>query len=476
MKLKKILILILLSACQINSTPYLRAPSSEHVDVSEEMRQFLTWEAEHNKVEINHPQYGSRPATFTQQVYDLPHVDIEITAPSDLYTISDHENWMRGPDGQKGPHALIIDRSENLPPDLRQYFFIEDGDKKFVRYYFHPLDTHFRPQALAYFDQHTIPYNEGTQLKAYSTASRSLIAFDPENGRSFSLKTSTNTTSQGAGVGELRPLPTRFAHAVRRLSDAMNESSGHLRHLDVAYEPLSVGFPQIDQAMSLRLMEKVSNGEVTQMSGFVFNDTEEAQRLALRAGRTFDEFWEEAFLIKGRGMAELALELGFWSLSNHAQNFRWELTPEGQLTGRVIYLDISDGKPIKEILEARGHNRLLQEWVLNTDRVNSPLERGVNFSNFYRGDFGSVPQKYHDLIARGIAQRSAEILGVSENQILTAMIPEYWNGNQNLRMGWKLNTNAPGIAEAYTRHLATLRESASRQKSCAQMLTQLASP
>lgn len=437
------------------------------------MRQFLIWEAEHNKVEINHPQYGSRPATFVQKVYDLAHIDIEMKADSVLYTISDHENWLRGPGGLKGPHALIVDRAAYLPADIRPYFFIKQGEKKFVRYYFHPLDTHFRPQALAYLNKHGISYSEGSQLKAYSTASRSLIAFDPRTGRSFSLKTSTNTTSQGSGVGELRPLPTRFAHSVRRLSDIMMERSFFLRHLDVAFEPLSIGLPIIDQAMSVRLMEGVSKGEVTQMSGFVFNDTEEAQRLAHRAGKSFDEFWDEAFLIKGKAMAELALELGFWSLSNHAQNFRWELTPEGQLTGRVVYLDISDGKPIKEILMAQGHADFLADWIKNTDFVNRPLESGVNFSNFFRGDFGSVPDKYHQLIAQGIAQRSADILGVSERVILQAMTAEYWNGNHNLKMGWKLNTTDPQIAPAYARYLEKLSTMRPVTKNCLDLMSEL---
>lgn len=432
-------------------------------DVSPQFRQFLKWDAENNKVKIvGQSEYGNQTTAFQQRVLDMPHVDISLEDAAKLYQIGSHDDWIRGPGGARGPNAAIVDVADYVPEDLKQYFFVEKNGKKYMRYYFHPLDDHYRPQLMEYLRANNIPHETGSVMKAYSTASRSVIAFDPKTGRGFSLKTNTNRTSQGAGPGELRPLPTRYAEVIRRLSDSLYPYRAQLRHLDIAWEPLSIGLPAVDQSISVRLMEDVNAGKVTHLSGFVFNDTEEAKRIAQRAGQTFDQFWDEAFRTKGKAMAEMALIAGFWSQSNHAQNFRWELDAAGKLTGRVVFIDISDGKPSEEIFKARGQEQFLEDWIFHTsnngipDSGNYPTRKGMYFSNFFRGDFGSVPPKYHELMRQGIAERTAELLGLDKNTILKAMRVENRNG---WSYGWSISTEDENseITKAFKRHLERIR-------------------
>lgn len=451
--------LILISCSYLPSTGRKIANDG---DLSEQFKQFLVWEAEHNKVTITHPLYGDRPATFEQVQYDIEHVDIDMSDQKKLYEVSSHDDWVRGPGGARGPNGAIVDISSYLPKDMKKYFIIKKGNKQFLRYYFHPLDTHFKPALLKYLKEKKVGHKIGSEMKGYSTASRSMVVFDPKNGRGFSLKTSTNATSQGVDGTELRPLPTRFAHVVRRLSDYFYNAKDSLRSLGVAWEPITVGFPEIDQGLSVRLMEEVDSGNKFHLSGFVFNDTEEAKRIAAEAGQSFDEFWDEAFKIKGRAMAEMALVLGFWSTSNHAQNFRWELDENGKLTGRVIYLDISDGRPLEDVFKALGNEEFLEQWKMYTEDVNNPT-KGIYFSNFFRGDFGSVPEKYHKLIQEGIIEKSSELLGLSPEDFKNSLEPQYWYGNKNLRMGWKLKENSK-ITEALKVYLGTL--SRAQNRSC----------
>ncbi|MCF8059084.1 MAG: hypothetical protein K9K67_07295 [Bacteriovoracaceae bacterium] len=366
------------------------------------MEQFLDVESQHNP--------GKKK--FTQKPLDLSYVEIEM---GKMYPVDNHDQWFRGNQGTQGPNGFIFDEANYLPEDIRSYFFEERSGKKYVKFYFHPYDQSQSVELLNYLKTNEIPFtfHESGELKAYSTASKSLIAYDRNTGRSFSLKTSTDGTVQGAGSFEKRPYPTRWSYMVGLLSDTFRKQKGNLKSLDVGWEPLVTGIPAVDQSNSVRLMEGVSEGKTAQISGFVFNDRSEAEKIAARAGMTYDKFWKEAFKIKGRAMAEMGLYLGFLVTSNHAQNFRWELDGEGKLTGKVIFIDLSDGRPLRAIHEAVQNTDLIENWerYVNTGYNKISDDRSIYFSNFFRGDHNSnIPQKWHGIMREGVVERTAEIL------------------------------------------------------------------
>jgi hypothetical protein len=422
------------------------------------MEQFLDWEANHNLGKTRYPIH----------VMDLPHVDIPLDAPQ-LYQINSHYDWMYGVGGKKGVDAVIFDEAHNLDPKIRSYFLIKKNGKNYYRYYTSPFDNYFLDELKTYLAKLNVPFEEGAELKAYPTSSRSVIAFDAKTGKSFSLKTSTRSTSQGANDFEVRPLPTRFSEAVRRLSDYFDQMLPQLKHLDVALEPFSMGIPALDQSLSVRLMEGVSEGKVQQMSGFVFVDTAEARAVANRAGKTFDEFWDEAFHIKGKAMAELALVLGFQTTSNHAQNFRWELDTNGKLTGRAVYLDLSDGRPNQAIFEANGQQELLMKWEKVVGDTN-PVNKGhIGIPYFFRGDHGTeaVPEKYFRQTFAGVLERLSELTGASQKNLEKAIRPIH---AYERRHGWYLDPEHRAIKTHMQSYFASLKAARARLTPCAQSL------
>jgi len=200
-------------------------------------------------------------------------------------------------------------------------------------------------------------------------------------------------------------------------------------------------------------MEGVSQGKNTQISGFVFNDTVEAKKIAARAGMSYEDFWTEAFKIKGRAMAEMGLYLGFLVTSNHAQNFRWELDSEGKLTGKVVFIDLSDGRPIEVIHKAQKNQQFLEKWNKYVSDSN-PVRKGntVYFSNFFRGDHNSeIDQKWHKIMREGVIERVSEILNVPNDQL--EELVEY-NSNP---VSWRINMDENDvIKKAFASHLKIL--------------------
>lgn len=410
------------------------------------MEEFLEIESLHNPGKT----------VFVQKPLELSFAEIEIG--EEMYQVDNHDQWFRGEQGAKGANGFIFDEANYLPEDIRPYFYEERQGKKFVKFYFHPYDQRQSREVLAYLRENNIPFtlHESGPLKAYSTASKSLIAYDRNTGRSFSLKTSTDGTVQGTGSFEKRPYPTRWSYMVGLLSDSFKKVSPTLKHLDIGWEPLITGIPAVDQSNSIRLMEKVSSGETTQISGFVFNDTAKAKAIALRAGMSFDEFWEEAFRIKGKAMAEMGLYLGFLVSSNHAQNFRWELDSEGRLTGKVIFIDLSDGRPIRSIQLAAGNSELIGQWERYVTDSNRIVEGDIiYFSNFFRGDHNSgIPQRWHKIMREGVVERVSEILEYDKD-ILRSII---FDGKRRSGIvSWGLDTNQDnGVKRAFANHLNRL--------------------
>ena len=423
--LKQFLVVLLGVYCVLPNSAFgdtssFPEPIAGSQDVSEAFKVFLLGDGQNNKVKVTHPHYSSKPKLFLPERMDIPHVDIDISLGSPFYRVATHLSWLSGPEGQAGPNALIVDRDQTLSEEYLKYFVIQKDGKAYIRFYLHPLDTHYEPILFKYLNEIGANYERGSELKGYNTASRSLVVYDPETGFAFSLKTNTNTTSQGDGKGELRPLPTRYAQAVREISDQFYKQKHRFKHLDIAWEPLSIGIPAIDLATSVRVMDPLNQNEEFHLSGFVYNDNEKAHEMAKKAGMSYQEFWEKAFYIKGQAMAELALIGGFWCGSNHAQNFRWVLDKNHQLLPKIVFLDISDGKPIAPIFEARGEHAFLERWKkVNSTSLNSnePIKDKIQFTNFFRGDFGTAKSEHHQAMRNGLIARASELLGVSAKEI-----------------------------------------------------------
>ncbi len=443
MKIANILLITLfltfLSGCSSFNERSI-ASEDDYEKITPQFQTFLDVESKHNPGK----------AKFDQKPLDLSFVEIEIN-DEQMYLADSHDQWMVGPQGAKGPDAFIFDHASYLPKDVKKYFYnVKDG-KKYFRFYFHPYDTSQKTNVLEYLSSKSIPHEvlESGKLKAYSTASKSLIAYDKDSGRAFSLKTSTNGTVQGTDFFESRPYPTRWSYMVRMLSDSFYRVRHKLQSVSVAFEPLATGIPSIDQSNSVRLMEDVSKGKLTHISGFVFNDLEKREELAAKAGMSVDEFWTEAFRIKGRAMAEMGLYLGILVTSNHAQNFRWEIGNDGKLTGRVVFLDLSDVSPIKNIHSALGNETFIDRWnkyVGNTNAMKT--DDRIRFSNFFRGDHNSsIEEKWHTIMGEAAIDRASEILNIDkqilEEKIVSEYSPKSWsidiNSDQRIKDAFNIH-------------------------------------
>jgi len=438
-----------IAGCSAISLSGERSPASTYEKVSDTMKEFLEIESRHNPGKT----------VFDQTPLELSFAEIEIG--EEMYQVGNHDQWFRGEQGANGANGYIFDEANYLPEDIKPYFYEERQGKKFVKFYFHPYDQRQSKEVLTYLSDNNIPFtlHESGPLKAYSTASKSLIAYDRNTGRSFSLKTSTDGTVQGTGYFEKRPYPTRWSYMVGLLSDSFKKVSPSLENLDIGWEPLITGIPAVDQSNSIRLMEKVSSGETMQVSGFVFNDNAKAKAIAERAGMSFDDFWEEAFRIKGRAMAEMGLYLGFLVSSNHAQNFRWELDNEGRLTGNIIFIDLSDGRPIRNIQMAAGNSELISQWERYVTDSNNIVEgNSVYFSNFFRGDHNSeIPQKWHKVMREGVVERVSEILEVDKETIDPLIVSG--KGRTGI-VSWGLDTDQnEDVKRAFAGHLNRLTNS-----------------
>lgn len=401
--------------------------------LSPAMKQFVLWEADSNF----NPNGSQRDAgRLSLTPYQPEYLEWELNHEK-LYQMDNYTDYMSDSLG-KGPNAVILDESASLHPNIRKHLFIKRDGKTFCRFYLSPDDKPgigYGEEIESYLKHLGVPYKRATsdELLGYRTASRSLIFFDKDTGFSFSFKPSTKQTATDY---RNRVTPMRWGHLNRRLNDYFMSMSEHLQHLKIAQEELVFGFPFTpydnkqfgDIAYQIREMDDVSLGKKVHASGFVFYNKAEAERIALSAGKSYQEFWKEAFYIKGRAMAEMAAVLGFHYTSTHAQNFRWEFNPDGSLSGKMVMLDLSDGSPIQEIFEARGQRQLLRDWKKYVSDTNPIQSRGLGFSGFVRPDY-----EFQTEMARGVEDRLRELIAIDDASLEGIMT--YYRGMLNSERG-----------------------------------------
>jgi hypothetical protein len=333
--------------------------------ISEQMQQFLTWEADHN---IRHADY----VRYTRKNFTMPYVEVEMD-PQKLYVVDDFTQWLNG--AERGPNGMALDFAPYLPADIKNFFSYEKDGKQYIRWVFNPLDTAMYKGVLRYLDERglnykfykkaaTAPGDLVSELRGFRTSSKSFIMALPGTERTFSFKTGTSTSGQGEGFN--RPNPSRWAHFNRKLSDYYYSQREQTKTLKVAWEAGALILPphtiDTDNSINIRLMEEVSEGSKYHLTGFVLKDKAELRKIARRAGVTPAEFVAQASRSFGKFLVESNLVLGFRPMSAHLQNVRFELDQDGKLTGKVIMLDLTDGGPVRGILEKNGQQQLLDQW------------------------------------------------------------------------------------------------------------------
>lgn len=407
--------------------------------------QFIDWESQHN------------PATYLSDKFDavpldIPHIEFRIDHPN-LVRVDNYMRWLYGAD--LGPHQVIVDFADYLPKEVTDSLLFTQEGHQWIRWPLSPFDTEFKTIIEQYLKDRQVPYKMTTRLKGKSTSSRSILEMDPAIGYTFSSKTSTNATAQGVAGQQYRPYPIRWGHLNRRLSDYYYTQRKRLKYLDVAWEAALIGLPPVlnsqgklvDASMTVRLMDKVAKNKVHQMSGFVLNDLVEIKRISRIAGITSEEFLFRCAKAFGGALAEMHLVLGFNVTSAHLQNIRFELDKNYLPTGRMITLDLSDGAPIRPIVEANGGAKLLAEW----DQL-TPIDNIYAHYNKTReeietlGDdrwlepFRKNPKAYA-IVAEAMADRITELTQLSPTQAR-----EMINDQDHMSISWG-GTNAEFMAK-----------------------------
>lgn len=377
--------------------------------------QFIEWESKHNPKPSVHSEVGG---TFEADEIDVPVMEFRIDHPN-LKRIDSYMQWVYGAD--LGPNLVTVDFAPYLPKEVYDSLFFEKEGEKWVRWPLSPYDTEFRPIMEQYLKDLGVPYRIVHSLRGRSTASRSILNKDPNIDYEFSSKTSTNRTSQGSGDFQYRPYPARWGHLNRKLSDYYYTQKHRLKHLDVAWEAALIALPpvknsrgkMVDAAMTVRLMDDVARNRVHHMSGFVLNHKSEVARMAKIAGISEEEFVTRCAQAFGAGLSEMHLVLGFEMRSAHLQNIRFELDKNYLPTGRIIMLDLTDGSPIRPIVEANGGAELLRDWALLTATDGSqrnPIYEFIATSGDLRWlmPFKAVPRAYNAM-AEAMGKRIQEL-------------------------------------------------------------------
>lgn len=275
------------------------------------VRQLAKWEAEANAV-------TSRPSTLLKlKNYEIPAELIE------------------------------SDVAETTPKEVQQAFFIEKDGKKFVRWIIQPEDTKWFKDVEAFIQKKTGKTPASYEhFNGYLTASRSVIAVDPDTGYSFSLKASTNQTG---GAWKDKKQDWKDGKDIRAVSDyvARLEKNLKLKTAVILQEPMAIGIADVDQSNVVRLLGEAATCDKYYLPGFSALHDKVGKEIAGKEDPV--QFWNDSYSKPlGRALAEFA---GIWGLSfdsPHSQNFLIELDKSKKPTGRIVLRDLGDVYVLKE--------------------------------------------------------------------------------------------------------------------------------
>lgn len=260
---------LLVSACAQFSRQY-----SSFDSVPNTVRQLVEWETRANAAIV-----GER----SSETFDLYHYEIPL-------------------------RLVKKDFAENLDSQVKESLvFTRDGEE-YVRWLVNPEDTKWHQQVADFLTSHGVDSELKTTLKGHLTASRSLIAFNPDNGASFSVKVSTNQTG---GNWKDKKQTWDDAKQIRKISDWINEVTHNMRTdtLIIMDEPLAMGIEELDQGLIVRSLNNVPEGEVYYLPGFSALHSTEGRRIAeLNGASDVAAFWNQHYNRPlARALAEFSL-------------------------------------------------------------------------------------------------------------------------------------------------------------------------
>ena len=299
--LKPLLITTLLfSSCSNNVIRKLTSANQTPYAVE----QLVTWETKANAVAIR-----------SSEIFNLNHYEI----PLDM---------------------LSSDFANDLSPDIRDSLIFEKNGESYVRWLINPEDTKWHLEVKKMLLESGIDSTEHSYLKGYLTASRSMIAFNPENGAAFSVKVSTNNTG---GNWKDKKQTWDDANQIRKISDWVKDTLKKMdtKNLVIMDEPLGLGIDSLDQGLIVRNLNDVPTGKHYYLPGFSALHTTEGKLLAqLNGSSDVVKFWEDNYVRPlAKAMAEFSALTGVYYDSPHSQNFMIELDENKKPTGRVVLRD-----------------------------------------------------------------------------------------------------------------------------------------
>ena len=302
-----------------------RSPSSENVPVT--VQQLVDWETQANAV-----------ATRSNEIFELNHYEIPLS-------------------------LLEQDFAADLPQEIKNALLFKKDGVDYVRWVINPEDTKWHLEVRDFLLQNGVDAEPKSHLKGFLTASRSMIAFDPTSGASFSVKVSTNVTG---GHWTDKKQTWDDAKQIRVISDWISEIKELMSHqtMVIQNEPLGLGIASLDQGLIVRSLNDVPEGEKYYLPGFSALHTEEGLRIAqLNGADNVVEFWNKNYNQPlARALAEFSAYTGVYYDSPHSQNFLIELDSQYRPTGKIVLRDFGDAYLHREFIKNTDYAHLLDIW------------------------------------------------------------------------------------------------------------------
>lgn len=260
-------------------------------------------------------------------------------------------------------HMLEKDFAAGLDPKVKDSLVFRKDGIDYVRWLVNPEDTKWHLQVAEFLQNHGLEAELKSELKGHLTASRSLIAYNPANGVSFSVKVSTNLTG---GNWKDKKQTWDDAKQIRKISDWIVEVTGNMRAdtLVIMDEPLAMGIGELDQGLIVRSLNNVPAGDVYYFPGFSALHSSEGRRIAeLNGASNIADFWNEHYNKPlARALAEFSAYTGVFYDSPHSQNFMIELDSEFKPTGKIVLRDFGDAYVLDEFVKNTDFKKVAEIW------------------------------------------------------------------------------------------------------------------
>ena len=347
------------------------------------------------------------------------------------------------------PEELIkSDVSSTTPEEIKNAFFFEKDGNKYVRWLIQPEDTKWFKEVEKFITTKTgkAPVAQ-EHFNGYLTASRSVLAVDPETGYSFSLKASTNQTG---GAWKDKKQEWKDGLDIRAVSDyvARLEKTLKLKNAVILQEPMAFGIEELDQSNVIRLVGEVATCDKYYLPGFSALHDKVGKELAGKESPV--EFWNTNYVQPlGKALAEFA---GIWGLSfdsPHSQNFLIELDKQKKPTGRVILRDLGDVFFLKEQSELFGAQNVATRLAAAENLLTGRLSISVGLLHGNVPPSWVRPEQYKNIWGPAFFQAfESEYQGLTDfdvSKIGSSMSASgefsYINKTYTVNQGWKTSMN-----------------------------------